>query len=207
MKLDVNEIFVSIQGEGYWTGLPAIFLRLQGCNLNPPCAYCDTPNALALDAMRPMALVGVMTTLLDLDVATVVVTGGEPMIQRHTLAQLIELDQHRHIWHLETNGTLPIPNCFDWVTASPKPMRDLDSSVLRLADEIKIIVTGPMDIQHAKNFYSDRIRYDKLKRIWLQPVRNDPEMIQLCIDTLANVNDPLQMFGLSVQVHKLIGVE
>ena len=38
----VNEIFVSLQGEGYWTGTLMVFLRFAGCNLR--CPFCDTAH-------------------------------------------------------------------------------------------------------------------------------------------------------------------
>ncbi|MDE7369022.1 MAG: 7-carboxy-7-deazaguanine synthase QueE, partial [Muribaculaceae bacterium] len=40
--ININEIFYSLQGEGYWTGLPAVFIRLSGCNLK--CDFCDTDH-------------------------------------------------------------------------------------------------------------------------------------------------------------------
>lgn len=209
MNLQVNEIFASIQGEGRWTGLPCVFLRLQGCNLDPPCAWCDTPGAqLIYTHNRYMDIGQVLDEINKLQPRTVVVTGGEPMMQMNALEELIILDDNIHNWHLETNGTLPIPDVFDWVTISPKqrPSDELNANTMLEADEIKVIVTNLMSIQFANEFYMHRNDYPHLKHFWLQPVSNNPEMISHCIAWLLGKHNPYQIMGLSVQVHKFLGV-
>jgi len=105
-KLRISEVFESIQGEGRYVGYPAIFVRLSGCNLN--CEYCDTkyhnktnwilsPEELALK-------------LIDSEQKIVIWTGGEPMLQRSAIEEVIKIMIEKGITrkdhHLETNGTI-----------------------------------------------------------------------------------------------------
>ena len=120
-KYKINECFYSLQGEGYWTGTPAVFLRFAGCNLS--CDFCDTDHSTTmvftiqeieklLNVIRPSGLI----VPIDL-------TGGEPMLQvDYDLLSFLK----KHFWniHIETNGTILIPEKFetliDWITISPK---------------------------------------------------------------------------------------
>lgn len=209
MNLQVNEIFASIQGEGRWTGLPCVFLRLQGCNLDPPCAWCDTPQAQdvtfpeypGMDALKVLADIDLLTP------RTVVVTGGEPMMQAGALRKLIGLDYHKHRWHLETNGTIkiPNPNLFDWITVSPKYRENQPLVSTNLADELKMVVASLDDLNGLEHIHVDDYLY--LKHVWLQPVSNDPEMISHCIAWLLDRPNKDQLFGLSVQTHKFLEVK
>ena len=94
----VYEQFESIQGEGLWTGIPASFIRLQGCNLQ--CPWCDTKEtwlgeAQALSTEQIMA---------GVQCKHVVVTGGEPLL--HDLTELLKaLTEAGKLVHIETNGT------------------------------------------------------------------------------------------------------
>ena len=205
MNLQVNEIFASIQGEGYWTGLPCVFLRLQGCNLDPPCAWCDTPQAQGWSTTKTHNVMDVMDIVNSFKPCTVVVTGGEPMMQSDALKELIRLDMGSHRWHLETNGTIKIPNMFQWVTISPKYGQNPPVIVAAYADELKFVIAYLSDISSMPILNQNDYPY--LKRVWLQPVSNDPEMIKMCVDWLLSIPSSEQLFGLSVQVHKLIGVK
>lgn len=208
MNLQVNEIFASIQGEGRWTGLPCVFLRLQGCNLDPPCAWCDTPDALTMPKAKTASIGQVLDEINKRQPRTVVVTGGEPVMQASALEELIILDDNIHNWHLETNGTLPIPDVFDWVTVSPKrrPDHEWNELTMSLANEIKFVVADLVDIKWVDHHYCHHPRTSELSHIWLQPVSNNPEMINHCIAWLLGKHNPYQKLGLSVQTHKFLGV-
>lgn len=71
----VNEIFYSIQGEGRYTGTPAIFIRLAGCNLR--CNFCDTEHQPYQDLTEEE----IMRQIADFPASHIVITGGEPMLQ------------------------------------------------------------------------------------------------------------------------------
>lgn len=213
--LRVNEVFTSIQGEGYWTGLPVVFLRLQGCNLS--CPWCDSKRTLNPDGGRLWHIGDLLNSIRMRKPATVVITGGEPMMQAEGVYALIGAECSRpesyvH-WHLETNGTLPVsPQWFNWITVSPKPPDYLiHDSVWPHWDELKIVVDGPEAIRAAEQLAdreaAGRFRPIHQQPIILQPVSNDPEMIQLIVDYLTEKRDWARRWRLGVQMHKYIGVE
>ena len=98
----VNETFYSIQGEGPQIGMPALFIRLAGCNLD--CSYCDSKYAKEGKTNLPALIVN--ETLNGHQCKNVVITGGEPMIQ-HDLLTLLKLIRNKGgIPYVETNGTI-----------------------------------------------------------------------------------------------------
>ncbi len=117
--LTVSEWFTSIQGEGCEAGIPAIFLRLSGCNLR--CKFCDTVHAW--EEGSTLTVDEASKRILSSRVADVVVTGGEPMLQAEALKKLLASVGERKRFHLETNGTIwnrELLEMFHLVTISPK---------------------------------------------------------------------------------------
>jgi len=114
----INDIFYSLQGEGYNTGRAAVFVRFAGCNLR--CPFCDT----AFDTYREMTDDEILTEISSTSHLAprkplVVLTGGEPTLQvDEAFVDLL----HRHGFEvaMESNGTRPAPQNLDWLTVSPK---------------------------------------------------------------------------------------
>ena len=101
--LTVNEIFLSIQGEGTRAGRPCTLIRLAGCNLR--CRWCDTPYALDAGAGRAMSLEEVLAEAARLGCRLVEVTGGEPLLQPAAASLLRRLCDDGCETLLETNGS------------------------------------------------------------------------------------------------------
>ncbi len=137
----VNEIFYSLQGEGYWTGTPMVFVRLSGCNLQ--CPFCDTDHKNG----RPMTAAEIAAAVQQAggDCRRVCLTGGEPLLQLD--GELVEaLHAAGYKLHLETNGTRTIPEGIDWVTLSPKEdVVDNGKVALQKADELKLVLAPGVD--------------------------------------------------------------
>jgi 7-carboxy-7-deazaguanine synthase len=102
--LRVTEIFHSIQGESSRVGLPTVFVRLTGCPLR--CVWCDTEYAFS--GGEAMGVADILQRVAGFDCATVCVTGGEPLAQKHCLTLLAALCDAGHSVSLETSGALDI---------------------------------------------------------------------------------------------------
>lgn len=212
MMLSVNEIFQSIQGEGVHAGIPAVFLRLQGCNLR--CPWCDTKDALDPRGGVLMSLEGTLEQINQYAPNLVVVTGGEPLLQIPGLGILINnLDQHKHRWHLETNGTLTLPpvRLFDWITVSPKPpdydIHPVYASPGQRIDELKIVVTADDTFERIWNYIRGLDSFLKGMTICLQPVDNDLDIARKIVEFLCTIDDPRHQWRLSLQLHKILEVK
>ena len=108
-KLNVNEIFASINGEvNKWgQGSPTIFVRFQGCNLK--CSYCDTQHAQSIANYDPMIFSHLLTEIKMYGIKRVTITGGEPLLQSDIFDLIIELERRRYQISVETNGSIEIP--------------------------------------------------------------------------------------------------
>ena len=126
----INEIFYSIQGEGYHAGTPAVFVRFSGCNLR--CSFCDTQH----ESGHLMPTEAILAQALQYPSKHLVLTGGEPSL--YITEPFVEAFKERGFYvQIETNGTCPLPENLDWVTCSPK-----EQLLLQRADELKVIFTG-----------------------------------------------------------------
>jgi len=101
----VEEIFESIQGEGLYLGERQVFVRLFGCNLG--CSYCDTEQN-SYTEYEPRELFDEVISLYGKSYHSISFTGGEPLLQKDFLKEVLKLTHPRLIRnYLETNGTLP----------------------------------------------------------------------------------------------------
>jgi 7-carboxy-7-deazaguanine synthase len=125
--LAVSEIFESIQGEGPSVGVPSVFLRLALCNLR--CSFCDTPYTWDFKRfdrraeVHEMKVAEVRDRVLAMRARNLVVTGGEPLLQREALAALLA-ELPGHTVEVETAGTLlpgdALDACVTQWNVSPK---------------------------------------------------------------------------------------
>ena len=190
MKLKVNEIFDSIQGEGDWMGTMCTFIRLPGCNFK--CPFCDTN----FDSS---------TIELDTDTRTfqkhVVITGGEPTVNVRIGELCNDLMLKGYRVHVETNGTkiAAIPSGV-WITCSPKRDEwnqsvlkpDWKDQIWRIA-EIKLVVDDDFDPTPFVQLTP--------KMIWLQPC--DGPNIEKSKARITNIiQDYPTVFKAGIQLHK-----
>jgi organic radical activating enzyme len=190
--LALAETFYSVQGEGTWTGTPAVFVRLAGCNLN--CRFCDTDYSLRAFASVAEAVSRVRE--LGGACPMVILTGGEPLAQRETslLIEALRADGRRV--HIESNGSVAVDLPADvWLTVSPKER--LDARMAARANEVKLIVDGRVPDEWLEHFAGRDIP------IFLQPEGNKPANIALAI---AAAQARPERFRLGLQTHKFIGV-
>src|SRR5215212_9152467 len=98
----VSEIFHSLQGETSLAGIPFAFIRLTGCNLR--CTYCD--SSYAFKGGRKMSLEDIMQTIQPYRCKHVLLTGGEPLLQRKTPDLVRQLRQEGYQVSIETHGEI-----------------------------------------------------------------------------------------------------
>lgn len=134
--MKVNEIFYSLQGEGFHTGTAAVFVRLSGCNLK--CPFCDTQHV----AGKEMTEEEIVESAKLYPASLVVVTGGEPSL--FLTATLIEkFHTAGKTVAVETNGTHLLPDNVDWITLSPKNAFVKDARpILTHCSELKVVYDG-----------------------------------------------------------------
>jgi len=103
-KLQISEIFFSVQGESTFAGLPCIFVRLSGCNLR--CNYCDA--AYTWEMGDSSSVSEILTAIAKYPCRLVELTGGEPLMQQQCPELLRSLLQQGYSVLLETNGSVAI---------------------------------------------------------------------------------------------------
>ena len=185
--MKVNEIFYSLQGEGRWTGTPAVFLRLSGCNMK--CWFCDTKH----DDSTEMTEEEIVGKVKGYPARHIVITGGEPTMQ--ITAHLTNL-LHREGFYIqiETNGSLPLAEGaeIDWITCSPKG----NEIRIQRIDELKLLFIPE---------YIEKYKDVEAKEYMLQPLddHNDNHNVNEVVDYIKEH----PKWSLSLQTHKLIGIE
>jgi 7-carboxy-7-deazaguanine synthase len=190
--LSLAETFYSIQGEGTWTGTPAVFVRLAGCNLN--CRFCDTDYSA--QSFASVSEIVARVRELGGDCPMVVLTGGEPLAQTRSSELIDALIADGRRVHVESNGSVAVDlPAGVWLTVSPKER--LHPAMAARADEIKLIVDGRVPLEWLAHFEGRRIP------TFLQPEGNKRENIALALD--AAKGSP-ERFRLGLQTHKFIGV-
>lgn len=219
MKYKVNEIFVSIQGEGLHQGVPAAFVRLQGCNLVPPCSFCDTRYALDPDKITSlMSPAEILLKIRGLNhkVDFVIITGGEPYMQDLDLLVTYFVNSGFFV-AIETNGIAFQPlSPLVWITCSPKPpLFEIHEKLKSNVSEWKFVIDGINNdkiIKLAKDIdqFTRRMTVDAEDElvaveptIFLQPEGNKPERIKECYAIL--MENP--HWSLSLQLHKIIDIK
>ncbi len=194
----IVEIFHSVQGEGYHTGTPSIFIRFGGCNLQ--CSWCDTD----FSKWDRMSITEIMTILEQWTTRRIIYTGGEPAMQKlRPLSD--ELHSRGYNIAIETNGTIELKDgLVDWICVSPKDMLYPEFSIKqRKGDELKVVYTG-----------QDLSMYDNLKKgfdnLFLQPCYDESKDAGTNGETFHNTFDIVMQnpgWNLSLQTHKWMGVE
>lgn len=208
-----HEIFCSIQGEGYDTGLPTVFVRLYGCNLK--CTYCDQPQKPS-DSKRISVGKIVSEVRSYRGVKNVCITGGEPLNQPEVYALIYELQTLHYKVSIETNGSVPIEDVK--YVRSYKYVMDIKTpssgeshrnyypnmKILHSNDEVKFVVANREDYDFMKEVLR---KYPTRAKVLVSPMFNTllkPVIGNELIDWL--LEDGLGDIKVQLQIHKFLGV-
>ena len=179
----INEIFYSLQGEGFHSGTPAVFVRFSGCNLR--CTFCDTQH----QAGEMFSLQEIVNEVNKYPIAPLLVlTGGEPslFIDEALVAELKQKTGKKIA--IETNGTRPLPSNLDWVTFSP----------LTHCDELKVVYLG----QDLAQYDGIEAKYRFLQPCFVEDLEQRKANMQACVEAVKRHPN----WRLSLQVHRVLNI-
>jgi len=196
-SLPLMEDFYTIQGEGFYQGNAAYFIRLGGCEVR--CVWCDVKDSWDEEAHPKVDVKEIARRAKDSGSKIAVVTGGEPSM--HNLVSLThELKLAGLRTHLETSGAYPLTGQWDWVCFSPKKFKPPHSSVPEKADELKVVIFHKTDFAWAEDFAR---QVGAACELYLQPEwSKEKEILPLIIDYVKNH----PQWKISLQVHKYMDV-
>ena len=219
MKFNISGIFYSLQGEGYWAGTPAIFIRLAGCNLS--CPWCDTPDSKTCRGSFSVSaefLIDRIESLLrgcreGRDSVLLVITGGEPTLQNYNLLVLVLRNFFpRNKISLETNGRMSADVSYRylreehglWTSVSPKLGIDPDCPSYFAnkdwrGDELKVVYDSKGKGNHLL-FRLPELLGDRFKHYYIQPCSED-------YGSAVDFVKENQKWRLSIQTQKILKIQ
>ena len=196
-ELPIMETFYTVQGEGFYSGRAAFFIRIAGCDVG--CVWCDVKESWDRNDHEIFKVSDLIAQVKESKTDFVVITGGEP-----AMYDLTFLTQELHNLGveiaIETSGAYELIGDFDWVCLSPKKFKKPVDSVIAKAQELKIVVFNKSDIDWAESYASQVSEGCKL---YLQAEWEKKEAsYQLILDYITTNTQ----WRISVQTHKYLGV-
>jgi len=191
------EHFFTIQGEGYYQGSAAYFIRLGGCEVG--CVWCDVKDSWDVNAHPKVDVDKIVSYAVDSRSLIAVITGGEPAM--HDLTELTAALKGKNIrTHIETSGVYELTGRWDWVCFSPKKFKAPHPTTASLAHELKVIIYNKTDFEWAEQHAA---RVNENCQLFLQPEwSREKEMLPLIIDYVKQH----PRWRISLQVHKYMNI-
>lgn len=203
--MNICEIFYSVQGESTYAGLPCIFIRLSGCNLR--CKYCDT--SYSYEPGTEYTIDHILNEIKQYKCNLVMITGGEPLEQKHTTVLIDTLHSAGYKVLLETNGSKSIEHVPSFVhiiidvklPGSGHPDSFMPANLEWLKedwDELKFVISDRADFDYALNF----IETHKLEnhKLLFSPVTDKLKSADLA-EWIKDLDFSVR---LNLQLHKII---
>lgn len=196
-SLPVMEHFYTIQGEGYYSGQAAYFIRLAGCDVG--CVWCDVKESWDASIHPKYSVDEIVKWVTDSKTRIAVITGGEPLL--HQLDELTTALQAKGIrTHIETSASSPLSGTWDWICVSPKKFKPPLNEVTFTAHELKVLVFNKSDLEWAEQHAQ---HVSKNCRLYLQPEWDKKEtVLPLIIDYVKQH----PQWTISIQTHKYINI-
>jgi 7-carboxy-7-deazaguanine synthase len=206
---NISEIFYSIQGEGTRTGMPCVFVRLQGCNFR--CSWCDTPYALESNEDAEW-LTGeqILEKAKSYNCTFIEFTGGEPLFQKEAVELINDFVDSDFLVAIETNGF----HSFENLNSKAVKIMDIKCPGSRMQtfnnlenlkyltknDELKFVILDKIDFDWSVEFIQSHKLFDKVGTILFSPVFGLLEPVNLA-EWILNTKLPIR---LQLQIHKFI---
>jgi len=194
--LPLMEEFYTIQGEGFYKGTAAYFIRIGGCDVG--CHWCDVKESWNADLHPPTQVEAIANNAVTYS-NTIVVTGGEPLMWN--MKPLTDLLKAKGLLtHIETSGAYKLSGDWDWICLSPKKLKLPTEDIYKKAHELKMIVYNKSDFKFAEE-QAAKVNKDCI--LYLQPEWSKREkVVPLIVDyVMANPK-----WKVSLQTHKYLNI-
>ena len=203
--LKVNEIYLSVQGESSYTGLPCVFVRLTGCNLR--CIWCDT--AYAFYEGKSMSIDEIVGKVKNFGIKLIEITGGEPLMQENVYPLMNGLIEKGFQVLLETGGSLSlekVPRDIIKIMDIKCPgsgehkNNNLDNlKFLETKDEVKFVILNRHDYEWSRDLIH-KYKIHEIAHILISPVYDKLELKEI-VKWILEDKLPVR---LQTQLHKAI---
>jgi len=196
-ELPLMEDFYTIQGEGFYQGHAAYFIRLGGCDVG--CVWCDVKESWDASAHPLVSIEDMVRRAKQSGSEIVVITGGEPAM--YNLNELTNVLHEAGLkTNIETSGAHPLTGNWDWVCFSPKKFKAPVESIFKQANELKIIIFNNSDFEWAEDFAK---KVSPECELFLQPEwSKEKEMVPKIIEYVKT--NP--KWKVSLQIHKYMNI-
>ena len=194
--LPLMEAFYSLQGEGFYKGTAAYFIRLGGCDVG--CHWCDVKESWEAER-HPLVQAQAIADEAIAHSKTIIITGGEPLMWNlNLLTQRLKAGAART--HIETSGAHPLSGEWDWICLSPKKIKRPVGDVLRRANELKMVIYNNNDFLFAEEMAAE-VNQECL--LYLQPEwsKRDKVIPKIVDYVLAH-----PQWKASLQMHKYLDI-
>jgi 7-carboxy-7-deazaguanine synthase len=194
--LPLMEEFYTIQGEGFYKGTAAYFIRVGGCDVG--CHWCDVKESWNAGLHPPTEIAQIVKNASKYS-NTIVVTGGEPLTWN--MAPLTEKLKEQNLQiHIETSGAYDLTGIWDWICLSPKKIKLPKEEIYPLANELKVIVFNQDDFRFAEE---QAAKVSEKCILYLQPEWSKRDkMIPKIVDYV--MENP--KWKVSLQTHKYLNI-
>ncbi|MFN5663717.1 MAG: 7-carboxy-7-deazaguanine synthase QueE [Bacteroidota bacterium] len=195
--LPVMEHFYTIQGEGAFTGQAAYFIRLGGCDVG--CVWCDVKESWDASKHPTHTTDEIADWVKHSGAMLAVITGGEPLL--HNLDALTQALHAAGIkTNIETSGSCALSGNWDWICVSPKKFKEPMVEVVKVANELKIVVFNKSDFEWAEKYAA---LVNSSCKLFLQPEwENSARVAPLIIDYVK----AHPKWAISLQTHKFLNI-
>ncbi|MFD2200373.1 7-carboxy-7-deazaguanine synthase QueE [Shivajiella indica] len=197
LMLPLMEAFYTIQGEGVYSGVPAYFIRLGGCDVG--CVWCDVKESWEAGKWPVIPIEEIVEGALEYPGRMVVITGGEPLMYNlNPLTALLK--ENGFAIHIETSGAHPFSGDFDWVCFSPKKFKAPHPSIYKKADELKVVIFHKSDFEFAEKHAS------LVQETCVKSIQPEWSKAKLYMDSIVEYVKSNPDWKISLQTHKFMDI-
>tara|TARA_R110000868_G_scaffold48185_1_gene156945 strand:+ start:122 stop:736 length:615 start_codon:yes stop_codon:yes gene_type:complete len=197
IEYPLMEAFYTLQGEGYYTGKAAYFIRLAGCDVG--CHWCDVKESWDAGLHKIKKTTTIVQSASEHPSRFCVITGGEPMM--YDLAALTsQLTKAGFELAVETSGAYPLSGSWHWICLSPKKFKAPKEEFYAVANELKVIIFNPSDFKWAEEHAA---KVNKNCKLYLQVEWSKREELTPSLIEYVKQNP---QWRISVQTHKYLNI-